>query len=325
MVPKRLFREPPKAPAVWILPLVLLFLAPAIPAEYAVEYPERMQGAHAVGSEACMDCHDEMGAAFLAGLHRETVGKGEWGCESCHGPGSIHVESGETADIVTFDDETGAALASSLCLSCHGLGDASMFEGSAHGLNGVSCTSCHQVHGEQRTGLLAAGEPGLCYQCHAEVEAEFHLPSHHPVREEKMVCSDCHDNHTQKYQNILTGEGPNDLCFSCHADKQGPFIFEHAPVVEDCGICHMPHGAVANDLLAQNEPFLCLQCHQMHFHAQLQGIEGDFETKDGYTGTSTEGGIKSAFLTNCSRCHQAVHGSDLPSQSISGQGKSLTR
>jgi len=216
-------------------------------------------------------------------------------------------------------------------MQCHGLGDASQFEHTAHGLNDVACATCHQVHGEQRTGLLSKHEPKLCYKCHQDIEAKTYLPSHHPVREHRMTCSDCHDIHNGTYKNTLVGERSNDLCYSCHAGHQGPFIFEHAPVIEDCGICHDPHGAVANNLLKQNEPFLCLQCHQMHFHAQLEGIEGEIATpagtgsKDGYEGVSTHDALKRAFVTNCTRCHSEIHGSDLPSQGISGQGKALTR
>ena len=54
--------------------------------------------------------------------------------------------------------------------------------------------------------------------------------------------------------------------------------FEHEPVFEGCDGCHAPHGAVANNLLVQNEPFLCLQCHQPHFHSILEGFEGDYGT-----------------------------------------------
>ena len=35
--------------------------------------------------------------------------------------------------------------------------------------------------------------------------------------------------------------------------------------------CHDPHGAMVNNMLKQNEPFLCLQCHEMHFHSARVG------------------------------------------------------
>ena len=34
--------------------------------------------------------------------------------------------------------------------------------------------------------------PGIPY---AEREAEFNMPSHHPVHEERVFCTDCHDPH----------------------------------------------------------------------------------------------------------------------------------
>lgn len=91
-------------------------------------------------------------------------------------------------------------------------------------------------------------------------------------------------------------------------------------------ICHRPHGAVADNLLAQTEPFLCLQCHEGHFHAGVNSPEGD-RTIRGVTYANPNGAQSSKFamLTKCSQCHASVHGSDNPSQSVTSQGESLTR
>jgi len=32
-----------------------------------------------------------------------------------------------------------------------------------------------------------------------------------------------------------------------------------------------------------------------------------------------------AYATKCTQCHAQVHGSDLPSQTVPGQGRALTR
>ena len=41
----------------------------------------------------------------------------------------------------------------------------------------------------------------------------------------------------------------------------GPFVFEHAPVREDCVSCHEPHGTNHPRLLTQKLPNLCWNCH----------------------------------------------------------------
>ena len=125
---------------------------------------------------------------------------------------------------------------------------------------------------------------------------------------------------------LKTAFRTNDLCYECHAAQHGPFIFQHDPVEEDCTICHNAHGAIADNLLHQTEPFLCLQCHEAHFHATLESPEGDITYK-GNVRRNPHGidSLKHTFLTKCTQCHSAVHGSDLPSQSVTSQGESLTR
>ena len=117
---------------------------------------------------------------------------------------------------------------------------------------------------------------------------------------------------------------------------------KHEPVNEGCDTCHSPHGSAANTLLVQNEPFLCLQCHEMHFHAGLEGEEDDEvyiprydPANDPLDGESYPGGMvpnpwgqqgyKRAFTTKCTQCHTQVHGSDSPSQTTSGMGDGMMR
>jgi len=96
----------------------------------------------------------------------------------------------------------------------------------------------------------------------------------------------------------------------CHADKRGPFLFEHPPATEDCSLCHLPHGSVNENLLATRTPFLCQQCHSAAFHpSQLNDGQG------------LPNANASPFLLgqNCMNCHPQVHGSNHPS------GARLTR
>lgn len=139
-----------------------------------------------------------------------------------------------------------------------------------------------------------------------------------------MTCGDCHNPHGE----LNTDERTNDLCLDCHSRYQGPFVFGHAPVEDDCTICHDPHGSVANNLLVQNEPFLCLQCHEGHFHLLRESNyvpTGGTPTAAADIVNEAHGseGFQTSFGTKCTTCHKVVHGSDYPSQPLNGGG--LTR
>jgi predicted CXXCH cytochrome family protein len=137
-------------------------------------------------------------------------------------------------------------------------------------------------------------EPYLCYNCHKNKQAQSNLPSHHPIREGKMVCSDCHNPHGGP-QGMLKEESVNETCFRCHAEKVGPFTFDHPPVTENCTICHNPHGSVNNNLLTQNQTFICLRCH--------------FAPHSGST-TANGPSFATRYAGNCTGCHTEIHGSN---------------
>ena len=218
--------------------------------------------------------------------------------------------------------------------------------GSIHAQNGVGCTSCHKIHQSREvTGVMKADgmavshgtapapkgalrkpQAQLCYDCHKEQRAQFMQSSHHPVREGLMQCSSCHDVHGANLTTLKTAERTNDLCTRCHKRQAGPFVYEHAPVEESCLTCHNPHGTVANNLLKQGEPFLCLQCHEMHFHNARVTTGQPYYLP--LAGSDNKNGVTSfmgAYNTRCSNCHNKIHGADLPSQGISGGGGALTR
>lgn len=335
-----------------LLPLLLFLGACATGAirEKQLTLPV-IDGATAVGSETCLECHEGMGA----GVHSRLAGfeymGGTEGCEACHGGGSLHVDS-DGDQILKFGEllpEESAAV----CAKCHTDGNLMDWTHSLHAISDVSCNDCHAIHGGNKTALKQQ-DPELCYSCHQEQMAKASFPSHHPIAEGKMDCGDCHNPHGD--DGLATDERTNDLCLDCHSRYQGPFVFGHAPVEDDCTICHDPHGSVANNLLVQNEPFLCLQCHEGHFHLLRQGFEPGVSNIGSYTvpgndgtpgqrvtGNLTNGvpagavdpakvdaanphgieGWQMSFGTKCTTCHAVVHGSDFPSQPLSGGG--LTR
>jgi DmsE family decaheme c-type cytochrome len=240
------------------------------------------------------------------------------GCEGCHGDGEAHMEEGDASLIRTFAD--GSTEDAAACLSCHSSKGLPEWKMSTHAMEGLNCLDCHSIHTQ--------GNPlDSCKGCHEDVMAELQLPSHHPVREGYMSCSSCHDPHAATEAQLKTTGRVNDLCFTCHQAKEGPFIFEHEPVVEDCRLCHTPHGAVANNLLTANEPMLCFQCHEPHFHAGLVSPEEETIDVGGFERENPFGvhGMNIAFTTRCTQCHSQIHGTDLPSQALAGGGRGLVR
>ena len=287
----------------------------------------RIVGAKYVGDRECIECHDDTGEAFRKTVHARIpdfkLAGSVKGCEACHGAGSLHCEQDEpdTTTILAFGELT-AGQRSAVCLQCH---TRFHWQACEHSLSDVDCTACHKTHSSNRK-LLVDREPKLCYKCHAQVKAKSYYPSRHPIREGKMVCTSCHNPHGSEVGDLKTEERLNDLCLKCHAAKQGPFVFEHEPVVEKCTICHDAHGSVANNLLRRNEPFLCLQCHQFHFHAAKDGFAGTYTSGvTGRTTTSASHSYKLAYTKKCTQCHSQIHGSDSPSMSVPGRGRALTR
>jgi DmsE family decaheme c-type cytochrome len=125
-----------------------------------------------------------------------------------------------------------------------------------------------------------------------------------------MACTDCHKPHGSSGPGDLIHNTVNETCYECHAEKRGPFLWEHAPVREDCSNCHTPHGSNYENLLTGRQPWLCQQCHSTAYHPS-----GAYSG----TGIPPEGADPRILSGQCMNCHQQVHGSNHPS------GINLTR
>lgn len=252
-------------------------------AAHRYERVEPVAGAtERLGDAGCQRCHGHQPAPEH---HR--------GCEQCHGPGALHVRRAGAPGAIRFPDNAA-------CLDCHERGSRSHLDWAAspHRRAGLLCSSCHDPHDSEPGHLrapttLAAARfaradsgTGLCVDCHPEVAARLDLPSHHPVREGLLACFDCHPPHAR----ASGGPGPrNASCTGCHAEQEGPWIHEHLPVAEDCGLCHVPHGSSAPALLEASQPGACVSCHTV---AELGATHRP-----------------QAFVTRCTDCHGAIHGS----------------
>ena len=262
----------------------------------------------------CVECHEDMAPKLEKSLHYRV---GKVPCAQCHTAATAHMEEGETEGLMPEDMQK-------TCLSCH----RSLSCDDEHcGRDENTCSNCHSIHSGKGPTMLKSDANKLCESCHLDVKAQMRFPNHHPVPEGKMSCFACHSAHGGFKPSEATAKDVNDLCWKCHSSKQGPFIFEHEPVVEDCRICHEVHGSVADNLLSQNEPFLCLQCHEFHFHAGIEGASEETVEVGGVVYGNRYGttAYKKAYTTKCTQCHVKIHGSDLPSQSTTSRGRSLTR
>ena len=274
-----------------------------------------------VGSEACKDCHEGQYNKFVKSVHGKKAVPGNPanrdGCESCHGPGAQHVEKGGGRGVAIFlfsKKETSTAR-DSKCLTCHqDMRGVENWNLSKHKSFLVACDNCHSIHSPvPGKSHLKAREPDLCFGCHRNIRAQFNKQSHHPIKEEfvgrqALRCSSCHNPMgTFDIKAMIKADSINDLCYRCHAEKRGPFAFEHPPVPENCLNCHEVHGSNHSRLLTRKAPLLCQSCHD---------TVGGRHNTDPYTnlhsflGTATSGKNR-FFARGCLNCHGNIHGSSL--------------
>jgi DmsE family decaheme c-type cytochrome len=271
-----------------------------------------------VGNEVCQACHAEqfqkfsqtmMGKIFLFNARTEAEKRA---CESCHGPGSNHVAAGGgrgVGGLITFRKDAGesATVQNEVCLGCHQRGIQTYWKASPHASRGLACVNCHtlmeKTSGKQMAKLtdvtpffINRAEIQVCGQCHLQRKAQLLRSSHMPLREGKIVCSDCHNPHGTPNPAQLKWASINETCYQCHTERRGPFLYEHPPAFENCANCHEPHGSVNDRLLKVTDPRLCTQCHVGGHPSNPRGRTSVF-----------------FFNRSCTNCHSQIHGSNHPS------------
>ncbi len=232
-----------------------------------------------VGSAGCIRCHASMVAAHAKGPHGGLIAplpESMRGCESCHGPGSLHATGDKTAIINPAKVSVHESDAS--CLVCHGanagpsappkaqkLVQLSWMRG-RHPRKDVGCVACHSEHkgGEKQ---LKKAKSELCYSCHNRMVGQAGDFQHAAVQ--KGNCLDCHDAHASGRPSLVKS-GVDATCRKCHDVAKPAMDKAHGGLVgatTRCVSCHSPHiKDKATHGLPSNahKPYADRSCGQCH-------------------------------------------------------------
>jgi predicted CXXCH cytochrome family protein len=208
------------------------------------------------------------------------------------------------------------------CLSCHDIHHVNMMKRFGASLTDKTGPELAEIINGRlpEKDLLNFTVEDTCLRCHGEIRKALFQRSTHLFHTEnytdgrlakrndqtvglKVTCTSCHDPHGGEARKMLAANSTNELCYTCHAEKRGPLLWEHPPVQENCLTCHTSHGSNNEKLLTRRPHQLCQQCHinLLPRHETAAGF-------DIFT-----------FNRSCMNCHSNIHGSNHPS------GRAFTR
>ena len=198
---------------IFTIGLILLFVTPASHAEQQGTKKARSTGAPQAqytteGTEGCVRCH---GAERITSMEKTAHGDKEnpqtpyakHGCESCHGPGSLHVSRARGGRgfplLIAFREGEPVHRQTEACIGCHGK-DADKqkgmeWSGSVHDNVDMTCVSCHQLHIEGDPLKEQKAQREVCAECHSEQITDHPRFEQAGIVFDKLTCYECHDVH----------------------------------------------------------------------------------------------------------------------------------
>jgi len=196
---------------------------------FALTAAPDIPGATFVGDKSCAECHTNICRIFPTSAHarirlEDPRAAGQTGCESCHGPGSLHISGGGGRRNIVNPGKNPSA-----CFECHRSTEAEFHLPQHHPLpeKKIGCAECHDPHGSDifkpASGLAMARLNENCAQCHRAQTRPFVFE--HPAMREG--CTACHAPHGSINAKLLVQRDAN-LCLRCHAQNQGSAVFPGA-------------------------------------------------------------------------------------------------
>lgn len=250
------------------------------------------------GSIECKDCHEDrwksLATSFHSSLRNEEKSKTH-GCETCHGPGTVHVDgAGETP--IRHPVKADAKTSMGACLACHAdvlvkpvLGHRGWI--AAKGDEPRRCVQCHSIHVDRkspafdgsvgpfadRAALAEVAKPvdaKVCAGCHTTFHPDMKRSGHATLLTEGEQCAACHGNASLHAESggdpkkIIrpdrqTPAAADATCLSCHKDGSAMMRWtcsEHGKEKVSCIQCHDPNAARGKTLRG-SEFELCGGCH----------------------------------------------------------------
>lgn len=185
----------------------------------AIVAPPHIAGATYMGTASCADCHQEIARDFKTSTHARLMAPGDntknIGCESCHGPASLHNESGGARGTIINPRKSAET-----CFACH-LDKQGQFNLPSHHpvLEGkISCGDCHDPHKGDAViggGTRMLSENQTCAKCHTAQFGPF-VFEHEATHE---GCTTCHQPHGTVNEKMLITRNAT-LCLKCHFEQQ---------------------------------------------------------------------------------------------------------